>query len=183
MQRVISAGIIIFRRTKEGPKFLILYHGRNYWNFPKGKMEGEEQTWQTALREVREETGLKPNELRFTRDFKTKEQFFYQRGVERVFKVVILYLAETRQAKITVSDEHEGYGWFTYSEAKHILSKYKDSLKILDNAYNFLRRGGVPSRRPNPQGPHPHVQRSGAESRPSQSLPRGREHPAPEPRH
>jgi len=37
--REISAGIIIYRRTLKGPKFLLLYHGNNYWNFPKGKIE------------------------------------------------------------------------------------------------------------------------------------------------
>src|SRR5579863_10064232 len=30
--REISAGIVVFRRTPEGPRFLILYHGGEYWN-------------------------------------------------------------------------------------------------------------------------------------------------------
>lgn len=140
MQRVISAGIIVFRRTREGIKFLILYHGRNYWNFPKGKIEAMEQSWQAALREVKEETGLKPNELRLIGNFKTQERFMYQRGEEKIFKIVILYLAETRQPRIIVSDEHEGYGWFTYHEARRVLAKYKTSLAILAQAYGFLMR-------------------------------------------
>lgn len=138
MQHIISAGIIVFRKTKDGVKFLILYHGRNYWNFPKGKIESEEKSWQAALREVREETGLKANELKFVGGFKAHERFVYQRGKDKVFKLVILYLAETRQPRITVSHEHEGYGWFTFAEAKRELSKYKDSLKILEQANDFL---------------------------------------------
>ncbi len=140
MRKVISAGIIIFRRGREGLKFLLLYHGRNYWNFPKGKLEAEERSWQTALREVREETGLKPNELRFIENFKAYERFTFGRGANRVFKIVILYLAETKQSRITVSWEHEGYGWFTYAEARRVLSKYPENIRILTTAHDFLRR-------------------------------------------
>ena len=61
--REISAGIIIFRKTKEGPKFLLLYHGGRYWNFPKGKLEKEEDSYTAALREIKEETGLRPGDF------------------------------------------------------------------------------------------------------------------------
>lgn len=141
MPKIVSAGIIIFRKIREGVKFLLLYHGRNYWNFPKGKLEAAERSWQTALREVREETGLKPSELKFMENFKTYERFYFRRGKENVFKIVILYLAETRQSQITVSNEHEGYGWFTFSEARRVLSKYPENVKILTTANDFLRKG------------------------------------------
>lgn len=139
MRKIISAGIIIFRRTKEGVKFLLLYHGRNYWNFPKGKLEKEERSWETAVREASEETGLKPAEMRMAKNFKAYERFSFGKGKDRVFKVVILYLAETRQPNITVSYEHEGYGWFTFSEAKRVISKYPENVRILTTAYEFLR--------------------------------------------
>lgn len=141
MRKVISAGIIIFRRTKEGVKFLLLYHGHNYWNFPKGKLEAEERSWQTALREVREETGLKPSELKFIENFKAYERFMFGRGKEKIFKIVILYLAETRQPRVSVSWEHEGYGWFTFNEAKKVIARYPENIRILTTAYDFLRKG------------------------------------------
>lgn len=140
MKKIISAGIIIFRKTREGFKFLLLYHGRNYWNFPKGKLEAAERSWQTAFREVQEETGLKPSELRLVKDFKAYERFAFGGPKNRVFKIVILYLAETRQPRITVSYEHEGYGWFTFGEAKKVLSKYPENIRILTTAYDFLRK-------------------------------------------
>lgn len=147
-QRIISAGIIVFRKTREGVKFLLLYHGRDYWNFPKGKLEQSERSWQAAFREVREETGLKSTELKLIGNFKAFEKFFFRRGNEKIFKVVILYLAETKQQNITVSDEHEGYGWFRFSEAKKLLSRFKDSVKILEKAYTYLQH---PSRLTPPQ--------------------------------
>ena len=176
MQRIISAGIIIFRRTKEGIKFLILYDGRNYWNFAKGKVESEEKSWQAALREVREETGLKSTELRFVGGFKTYDRFVYQRGKDKVFKLVILYLAETKQDRITVSHEHEGYGWFTYSEARKILSKYRDSVRILDTAHDYLRKAGLRHSGPHPARPNLNLQASRSAGRQAAGLPGGGQH-------
>jgi len=143
MSKEISAGIIIYRKTSEGLKFLILYHGHNYWNFPKGKIESEERSFQTALREVKEETGLTRNDLIFNENFKAYEKFTFWRRLGnknvKVFKIVIFYLAETKKSQIKISKEHEGYGWFTHKEALRILSKYKDSQKVLTQAYKFLR--------------------------------------------
>jgi len=135
----ISAGIIIFRRTSEGIKFLILYHGGDYWNFPKGKLEESERSWQAAFREVAEETGLNKNELKLAGNFKTFEKFHFRRGATKVFKVVILYLAQTTKKQIVLSDEHDGYGWFKFGDAKRIMSKHEDSVKIIQRAYRYLK--------------------------------------------
>src|SRR3989338_4441597 len=117
MKHEIAAGIIIFRRTSYGQRFLLLYHGGQYWNFPKGKLESEERGIQAALREVREETGLNRNDLRFLKDFKARERFIYSRNQEKIFKIVILFLAETHKSFIKVSSEHEGYVLLTLNEA------------------------------------------------------------------
>jgi len=142
--REISAGIIIYRKTKDGLKFLILYHGRNYWNFPKGKIESEEKSFQAALREIREETGLNRNDLKLNSYFKAYEKFtFWKRLGDKnvkIFKIVIFYLAETGQKQIKISYEHEGYSWFTYREAMKILSRHKDSQRVLTQAHEFLQR-------------------------------------------
>ncbi|MEK7481930.1 MAG: NUDIX domain-containing protein [Patescibacteria group bacterium] len=140
--REISAGIIIYRKTKEGLKFLLLYHGGGYWNFPKGKIEAEEKSFQAALRETREETGLSGNELKIDQRFKAYEKFVFWRGhgikKQKVFKVVIFYLAETKKPQIRISYEHDGYGWFTYKEAMKILLKYKDSQRVLAQVHGLL---------------------------------------------
>jgi len=161
MTKEISAGIIIYRKTNEGLKFLILYHGHNYWNFPKGKIEHAksapppkgsgnakapmrmEKSFQTALREIKEETGLRREDLKIEQHFKVYEKFTFWRKTggrsQKVFKIVIFYLAETRKSQISLSKEHEGYGWFTYREAMKILNKYKDSQRVLAQAYRFLK--------------------------------------------
>ncbi len=154
-RRVISAGVIVYRRTREGLKFLILYHGRNYWNFPKGKIESEEKSLEAALRETREETGLAASELRVLHHFRAHERFYYKWGGQPFFKIVIFYLAETKNPRIRVSEEHEGYGWFTAAEGMKVMAKYRDSQRVLKQAIDFLKhpkqkpdRSPAPPRRP-----------------------------------
>lgn len=142
--REISAGIIIYRKTEDGPKFLILYHRGSYWNFPKGKIDKEEKSFQAAVREVKEETGLSRSDLKFNQYFKVYERFTFWRRLGKqnvkVFKIVIFYLAETKNSIVKISKEHSGYGWFTYREAMKILGKHKDSQRVLTQAYDFLRK-------------------------------------------
>jgi ADP-ribose pyrophosphatase YjhB (NUDIX family) len=57
-----AAGGIVVRDTPEGPLIAVIYRERYgpEWALPKGKRQAGESWQQTALREVGEETGLKP---------------------------------------------------------------------------------------------------------------------------
>ena len=59
--RVIDA--YIYRKTKEGIKYLILKRAKtkmyeHLWQGVAGKIEKGEQSWQAAIRELKEEPGL-----------------------------------------------------------------------------------------------------------------------------
>lgn len=137
-KKEITAGMIVVRRTNEGLKFLLLYHRGQYWNFPKGHVEREELSLDAAMRETCEETGLKKSDLRVIPGFKEYERFYFKKGKEKVFKVVIVYLALTRESRVRISYEHQGYGWFLYPEARQILGRYKENQKVLERAYRFV---------------------------------------------
>ncbi|MFH1246204.1 MAG: NUDIX domain-containing protein [Candidatus Liptonbacteria bacterium] len=139
-KREISAGIIVYKKTEEGLKFLILYHGHNYWNFPKGKIESEEKSLEAALRETREETELSNRNLKLVQNFKAYERFYFRRAGQPVYKIVIFYLAETDATEIAISHEHNGYAWFSFNEAKRILGKYRDSQRVLKQVCDFLKK-------------------------------------------
>lgn len=138
--REISAGIIIYRRARDREKmenkFLLLYRG--YWNFPKGKIEQDERSYQAAFREVAEETGIPPFTLRMERNFKVTDRFIYQREGKKIFKIVIFFLAQTNQAEIKLSAEQEGYCWVPYHEALRLM-KHQNSRAILKKANDYLR--------------------------------------------
>ncbi len=174
MRREISAGIIVFRRSSEGKKFLVLYHGHNYWNFPKGKIESEEKSFEAALRETREETGLGGQDLKIMNGFRAYERFSFKRDNQEVFKIVIFYLAETKNPIVKISKEHQGYGWFLYPEAQKILGTYQDSKRVLKLAHDFLRGQSNQRGKKNPPRPRPNVPRSGPPGREPEGMPRGR---------
>ena len=150
-KRETSAGIIVYRKTKQGIKFLLLYHGGGYWNFPKGHIEGVEQSLDTAIRETTEEAGLKRSDLRVNKHFRFYDKFTFFRNKARVFKTVTFYLAETRNRHIRVSHEHDGFGWFSYKEAVKQLAKYKDSVDILKKAHFAI--SGLARQTPPPKKP------------------------------
>lgn len=168
MKKEFSAGLIVFRRTLQGPRFLLLYHGGRYWNFPKGHIENvkniettingnesaevtnvRETSKEAAIRETFEETGISPEKLSIKKGFRAVEKFRFFKDKEQIFKVVIFYLAETDENEVKISSEHDGFGWFLYKDARYILAPYKDSQKLLKNVYDFIR----PPRPSSPRGP------------------------------
>ena len=53
-----SCGVIPYRISRGEKEYLILLQRNNCWSFPKGHMEAGETVEETALRELKEETGL-----------------------------------------------------------------------------------------------------------------------------
>lgn len=146
-----SAGAVVFRREENGKiKYLLLKHSEKYWNFPKGKIDGNEKEIETAQREIKEETGIR--EMKIIPGFKVWEKYFYRASKNRqkanqegktIFKLVIFYLIETKEKEVRISFEHQGYEWLAFNEAMERLKRYKGSQKILTKANDFLLgRGG-----------------------------------------
>ena len=142
IKKQVVAGFVIFRRTTDGIKYLLLYRRGQYWNFPKGHFEGGEHSLDTALRETHEETGLGKHDLRIVPGFRAYERFSFSSGDEHVHDTVILYLAETKKAEVKiVPREHSGYAWFLYHDAIATMGKkFMATKRVLKLANDFIRR-------------------------------------------
>ena len=140
MSKQISAGIIIYQKTKQGILFLLLYHGGEYWNFPKGKIEeNKEEPREAAFREVREETGLTKKNLRFHLDFKVENNYEFEQDGTKVSKKVIYFLAKSNEVVVKINPrEHRGYAWFNYNKAERVL-RYKNLKENLNKAYKAIK--------------------------------------------
>jgi bis(5'-nucleosidyl)-tetraphosphatase len=132
-----SAGVIICRKVKEGVRFLLLYHGGKYWNFPKGRLEKDEKDIQAALREVYEETGIEKKDLVFKNQFKVSDKYFFKRKSQRALKTITFFLALAKSDEVKLSKEHYGYGWFLYKEAVKLL-KYKNLQRVIKRANRLI---------------------------------------------
>ncbi len=159
-KKQVVAGFVIFRRTVDGIKYLLLYKRGAYWNFPKGHFKPGERSIDTALRELEEETGIKKNDLHILPNFRAYERFHFQVGSQRIYDTVILFLAEARNAEVRIEPrEHSGFAWFLYPDAiSTVGKKYADVTRVLRQAKSFLeerRRAHSPAPT---HGPHPNVQ-------------------------
>ena len=132
-----SAGVILFRETEAGRRFLLLDYGR-YWDYPKGHVEKGEDDRMAALRELAEETGIM--DAQFVEGFEHEIAYFFRhpaRGLVR--KTVVFFLARTDGEAVKLSHEHVGYEWASGEEAMNKLG-FKTAKAVLKAAVAFLER-------------------------------------------
>lgn len=136
-----SAGAIVFRMEEGVPVYLLLHYPsaarakREYWDLPKGHIEGKETEVETARREIREETGI--SKVEFLDNFYEPIHYYFQFKGTRISKTVIFFLARTEQKKVQISHEHVGYKWLPYEEALEQLT-FENARRILRNAHAYL---------------------------------------------
>ena len=132
-----SCGAVVFMRNAEGEiRYILVQQRSRRYCFPKGHVEGNETEHQTALREIWEETGLRP---RFIPGFRESETYEVRKA-PGVFKDVIYFLAETDElpAHPPVSDEIHEIRMCSYEEALDLLPT-ESRKKILARAYSYLK--------------------------------------------
>jgi len=133
-----SAGIVLFRKEDSKTLFLLLHYPSGHWDFVKGKKEEGESYKETAIREAREETGIK--DIKFLDNFEEWIQYNFQYNGERVDKKVIFFLAETNTKEITISHEHLDFAWLGYDDAMR-KTTFDNAKKVLAKAKSFLGNG------------------------------------------
>jgi bis(5'-nucleosidyl)-tetraphosphatase len=104
-------GCIPFMRTRnrEIVALMILRHG-GFWEFPKGKPEPGESEQETALRELKEETGL-VGEITVDTPI-TNEYVFHRNGEEYHKKVTYFFCRVPDASPVTVQkSEVNDYSW------------------------------------------------------------------------
>ncbi len=139
-RRDVSAGVIVFQRTADGCRFLLLRSRltrRPLWEFPKGGLNAGETLQQAALRELEEETGLARRDVRLVAGFEHAEDYRFVAGddSERTFirKRVTYYLAEAKRTEVTLSEESSRFAWLSLADAQRKL-RYKSRRVLLENA-------------------------------------------------
>jgi 8-oxo-dGTP pyrophosphatase MutT (NUDIX family) len=119
MRKEISSGVVLYYTDSDNRrKYLLLqYHGK-YWSFPKGKIEKGESLKEAALREVREETGLREITLEDNFSYVITYTFYNPEGIE-IDKTVTFFLSDIgKKQPITISHEHRDYAWQFYEVAR-----------------------------------------------------------------
>ena len=136
IEAVSCGGVVIYRG-----KILLLY--KNYrgryegWVLPKGTVEKGEEYPETALREVKEETGVHGSIVKYI----GKSEYTFTVPEDVVDKDVHWYLmrADSYFSKPQREEYFLDSGYYKYHEAYHLL-KFSNEKQILEHAYNEYQR-------------------------------------------
>ena len=130
-----SCGAVVYRYDANGLLMLLLLRHRHggHWSFPKGHVEGEETEQQTALREIREETGL---EVERREGFRHAVEYSPKPGVK---KQVIYFLGHAASEHYTRQEEEiSEIRWIAADAALRAVT-FSNDKNLIRKALDFLR--------------------------------------------
>lgn len=130
-EAVSCGGVVIYKW-----KILLLYKNQNGryigWVLPKGTVEEGESFKETALREVKEESGATGTIQKYV----GKTQYTFRGSEDMVHKTVHWFLmaANSFYCKPQSEEYFADAGFYKFHEAYHLL-KFNDERQILKKAY------------------------------------------------
>lgn len=135
-----SYGIIPLYKGKEGIEVFIIHQygsaGDTLWTFPKGKEEQGEVPIETALRELKEETGLEVSSCKENKQYSLSYSF--QRNGENVAKTTTYFVGFVRSKDFNIQEEEIKEAlWLTPKEARAKLT-YTAYKELLDEVLHDL---------------------------------------------
>ena len=131
IEAISCGGVVIFRG-----KILLLYKNYKYkyegWVLPKGTVEPGENYKETAIREVREETGATASIIEYIGN----SHYTFTVPEDTIEKEVHWYLmrGESYYSKPQREEYFTDSGYYKFHEAYHLL-KFSNEKQILEKAY------------------------------------------------
>ena len=142
--RCTMVSVVVLRGTRGGTQMLVARRVGPYlageWSYIAGHVQAGEAGWQTARRELFEETGLTPDALYAT---SFCEQFYVPRpdGIELVPALVAVVAGDV---VVRLNREHSAFRWVTLGDAAELVP-FGSQRELID----YVRREFV-EREPSP---------------------------------
>ncbi|MCL2013919.1 MAG: NUDIX domain-containing protein [Oscillospiraceae bacterium] len=130
-----SCGAIVYRKFHGNIELLVVKHAKGeHWSFPKGHTETGETEIETAVREIREETGIDvivDNTFRETVNYMPKKNFEKQ---------VVYFLAKAQNFDFNPqASEISEIKWIEISRSHDILT-YDNDKQIVNRAKKIIQK-------------------------------------------
>jgi dihydroneopterin triphosphate diphosphatase len=135
-----GVAIVLLKKIENDYKVLVLKRAtsvlNNVWCYIGGAIEEGEKAWESALREVKEETGITNVLLystnKFDQIYSPKENYIY------VAPVFVGYVDE--QQEVTLNYEHSEYKWLSFKEAIATVSLPGNDEVLMSIEKHFVMR-------------------------------------------
>ncbi len=132
MIREKSCGAVVSRMTDQGRRFMIIRQKKGHWGLPKGHMEKGETEADTALREIREETGV-------IADLDTSFRYVISYTLpDGVRKDVVFFAAGCADSRTHAQPEEIAeILWLSYEDAIKRVT-YENTRKVIEEANRYF---------------------------------------------
>ncbi|MBI9072691.1 MAG: NUDIX pyrophosphatase [Melioribacteraceae bacterium] len=128
----------IFRIVNNKMEFLLLKRSEkdifpNVWQMVTGTIKKSEKAFNTAIREIKEETCITPLKFWVVPNVNS----FYNPNLDHVCMVPVFAAQVKNNCSVALSDEHTEFQWLQKEEAKKLLAwpGQRDSVDII---YNYF---------------------------------------------
>lgn len=136
-----SFGIIPVRKKMgKWELFMVQHKNGAYWSFPKGHPNEGEDFKETAIRELKEETGLEVVNFLDAPLFIEKYSFLWKGS--KINKTVHYFLAEVK-GKVVLQAEEILAGKWIYLTASLTLATYPEAKKLLKEVAIFFSKSNL----------------------------------------
>ena len=135
MQYIKSCGFVAYKTINNANYFLLIKSLNGEVGFPKGHMESEESELETAIRELKEETGV---DVKVIQGFRRQIEYELRR-IPDTIKQSVYFLGECTSDKIICQEEEVAEAGFTpYEDALKILT-FEETKSILKDAEAIIK--------------------------------------------
>ena len=135
----------VFRETITGIEFLLLKRAMDQsypgiWQMVSGKIKENERAYETAVRELNEETGLKPLKIWSV----PKVNSFYSSKLDSINLIPVFAMKVEERTNVIMSYEHSEYKWVSLEETQKLLAweGQRKAVRLIEEYYlnelNFL---------------------------------------------
>ncbi len=113
--KIQELNVYVVIRNKD--RILVLKRKDGLWEFPGGGVDWGEDPEDSAVRELKEETGIT---VRKPLGFLGITSAVYEKEGKEKHSVYLVYSAETDQDAVTIGQEHDEYRWLNKIEASFL---------------------------------------------------------------
>ena len=134
MRYIKSCGVVAYKRIENINHYLIIQSLNGDVGFPKGHMESGESELETAIRELKEETGV---DVKVIQGFRRQIEYELRR-IPDTIKQSVYFIGECTSDKIICQElEVAEASFVSYQDALKILT-FEETKNILKDAEIFI---------------------------------------------